>query len=464
MNVPKDNQELREIVKKVEEGKLTDLPEEIVLNLKNLKSEDIFSLLDIIRLKSFGPGFIQEMEGTSGALSTDASKNIQMLRAKIDAGQYQDVLENPNLSRQMDPEFIINRARALSLVGNYTLAIVEIQSLLKRSDLLTSTRGVASQLAGHCLLELGKFKESQERLKNALRLSKSTGNRWGELSALLFLSKLSSIQGDLTQSNDYFSASLKKVSKENENFRWILGVYRTWAFILFARSEQRCFEKLFVAFLISKSIGDPIYAAKTLIELIFMAQAFSISIGMELLKEILALARFSVQNENDLKLWLDVFEGQPQKVDPLWPESLKFIYQKVLEARATVGLSPPSSKTKSILVQLQAILLNKTAFDWILDCENGYVISLSDKSHLQFKQHSPMIKILSFLSQFQKPVKIDQCFESVWGLRWNEHLHLNTIAVTLTRINKGSQSYRIKRENAELSIEQPGLIISESFS
>ena len=451
------NDNLREVMLKLETGQLSSISDEVTFSLSDLRPEDVSILMEIIRLKSFGPGYIRELEKQSANFVTEKLKQVHISRACIEAGDFDAVLSDHSGDKSHeDPELVIQRARAQCFMGRYSAGLDELNQLLNRTDLYTSTRGVAYQLGAQCLMELGDFESANGNLKMALQVAEVAGNRLGELATRLFLSKCAVLEGDVSGASDHFTLALNQIAKTDESFRWLLGVYRTWGFTLFAESNVHCFEKMMIAFLLSSSIGDEVYSAKNSIEFLFMARALLAPMTRELEELLMERVSLGVQDTNDIKVWLDAYQSDAE--DASWPESLKFLFRKV---RATRGQDVINLNQQDAVIRFQwfyRYLSGELSAHWIMDCDLGFLISLTDKSHTPVKHNSPMIKLIEFLAHQEKPVELEKCFEEAWGLKWNEEIHKNTLAVTLTRINRRSCSYRIRRHGGMLSIDEPGLI------
>jgi len=77
------NDNLREVMLKLETGQLSSISDEVTFSLSDLRPEDVSILMEIIRLKSFGPGYIRELEKQSANFVTEKLKQVHISRACI---------------------------------------------------------------------------------------------------------------------------------------------------------------------------------------------------------------------------------------------------------------------------------------------------------------------------------------------------------------------------------------------
>src|SRR4051794_37659618 len=114
---------LKDLAHQINEGRISSLPREITLNLSALDQEDVNSLLEVIRLKSFGPGHLWKTAQYSGPFAREHSSNLQLAKALVEAGKYSSVESHIKLTPSDDPELIIQEGRAKCFLGEFEASL-----------------------------------------------------------------------------------------------------------------------------------------------------------------------------------------------------------------------------------------------------------------------------------------------------------------------------------------------------
>ncbi|HUP56177.1 MAG TPA: hypothetical protein VM598_01905, partial [Bdellovibrionota bacterium] len=233
-----------------------------------------------------------------------------------------------------------------------------------------------------------------------------------------------------------------------ESFRWLLGLYRTWSFLLFTQSDARCVDKAMVALLLAESLGDRTYAARTAIEIHFMAGALAIGSKAEL-RSLADRISAIPGSDGDLPAWrLALHEVSPRSE---WPLSLKYLFGRSRQGRLAEQGVPASAPWG-------AWASGEPRAAWVLDRSLAALFDLDQQLHHSFKDDSPILKMVELLARAGRPIEIPDAFEQAWGIRWSGVVHPNTLSVALCRLNARSASYSIRRKNGLLALGRPGYI------
>ena len=211
------------LARKIQEGELTAIPEALTIDLKNASAGDYQALLELVRFQSFGHRVLKTMPELPA---------IQKLRTLMNEGKFTEALENIEGLDLSEPEVAIEKARALVFLGN----LADVESLLtpvvEALKVPATQRGVAAQLLGHALLELGKIPLAEECFQKAKELAEFAGNTLGKVSAHLFLSKVCGFHGKAAAGEFFLSKAyedLKKTSKSPVDAR-ILPPFDAFSF------------------------------------------------------------------------------------------------------------------------------------------------------------------------------------------------------------------------------------------
>jgi hypothetical protein len=417
--------DLKEARRLLQAGALSKLQGQVSVDLTSAGEEEIFALLELLCYRSGDHRLLRTSQATA---------LVERARNRIHLGEFERTLRDLESAPEPgDPDIILEKARAKGFLGDYEGALealgpAELDPWTGRAP--ANSTGVACQIRGHALLELGKLAESRQQLLEAVRVGELIGNSVGVYAAALFLWKLSAIEGDATQAERWREQSALLISEQIQSLRWLLGYYRMRSHVRYLTGRSEAGISAVAAILIARALEDELFEDRGYLELALMIG------GKPHPRAASLISKPGKHDSVEYRAWLAAVSGQPVARQPHTLE--------LFRACAPLAASP----------------LEALESGWIYDEERQALLDPASGKGASLIRSSSMVRILRLLNEADEPILVGDCFEKVWKLRWNPDRHAASIKVTLLRMNKLVPGLRILREDGTLRLQRRGLILS----
>jgi hypothetical protein len=435
---------LEEFGEMLRRGDLSHVNGQITVDLETVTKADFHTLIDIVRHKSFGHDLLRRISYHLEK-SDDEMSLIEALRSYNHNGDFQKTLEllmNRDISANY--ELVLEKARALVFLGRYKdVSDLLHPDVIEKAPVL-NTQGVLFQLLGHARLEIGQIEEARSALMRSLDIAKTIGNKAGEISCHLFLSKYSCIKGDFQSSGSELNQTLRLL-REIRNFRWLLGYYRTLSHHQFMAGQSACFGTALTGALIARSLQDQNFFLKGILEFLVMQKKFRVDFFSEdpLFNEI--INHPDIEKNEDLKRLREL--AQTGAIQSETKSVSLIAFEKSLQDYVSYNGEWECPSLKN------AINLN-----WIYDSANGVLLDLGNTLYEFLSADSPLARMITTLNSTQEAIPMPKAFQMIWDIPWQPHRHENTVKVSIGRIGRMCPSVKIRRKSKALSLEQKGLV------
>jgi tetratricopeptide (TPR) repeat protein len=209
---------------------LNRLPSRVLVDLDTVSREELWSLIEVIKLRPGGHSLVQRM-------------------AVLDP-----------LPQQL-PEKI----STLLAEGHFQKAIETLLPLLQNSSLPFRLRGELLRLTGEAWMELGKTDQARTYFETALDHSSQMDDELGIFSSLLSLAKVTAISKQTAISISYFKRVAGILGQHRLNLSFYLGYYRCLAEAGIL-SRAKSFEILMLSCKMAQCLNEPVTEAKIRLE------------------------------------------------------------------------------------------------------------------------------------------------------------------------------------------------------
>jgi hypothetical protein len=419
-----DLKEARELLR---QGNVKGLSRPITIDLMKASDEDVFALLELLSYRRADHRLLK---------TSQASSLLENARKEIHLGDFGGALDRMDQAEEIagagDPELRLEKARARAFQGDYTGTLTELGSADEApwtGIAQANTTGVACQVRGHALLELGRLAESREQLLEAIRIGELIGNSVGVLAASLFLWKLAAIEKDTADAERWRERAAGIVAEQIQSMRWLLGYYRMRAHSRLLLGQSGALESAVAAIGVAKNLGDTLFVDRGLLELTVMT-------GLILPGTADLYRAPDKHDSSEYRAWLAAAQGLPVQDPPLTLQLFK--KTRKLLSGAVPGLEPA----------------------WIYDDDRQSLLDLGTGAIVALARSSTMVRILRTLNETTEALTPGDLFERVWRLTWNPDRHAATVKVSLLRLNKLVSNLTAVRENGKIRLKNKGLLLN----
>ena len=195
---------LDEISDLMRQGKLSQIPSTLSLDLNTISKEQYWTLMELLRHHPFGGSLIKRQHEL---------ENIVELRNLVNGGKLSDAESRlKGCETRQRSRSSIGESSYSCFSGRYSEAIALCLLCLAETGLEMTTRGVMSQLAGHAFLEVGEL--------NTLKLISTphwTLQRASEIQMVKSQPGFSSLNRPLFESRFDRSSSLRRQCSSNHH-------------------------------------------------------------------------------------------------------------------------------------------------------------------------------------------------------------------------------------------------------